>query len=41
MQHEHGQELRAAESADQKQRLQAMFDERYRLTQEAFAKELA
>lgn len=40
MQHEHGQELRAAESADQKQRLQAMFDERYRLTQEAFAKEL-
>lgn len=40
MQHDHGQELREAETEAQQVHLQTMFDERYRLTQEAFVKEL-
>lgn len=40
MQHEHGQELRAAETEAERERLQAMFGERYTLTQQALAQEL-
>lgn len=40
MQHEHGQELRKAETEDKKLHLQALFEDRYRLTQEALAQEL-
>lgn len=40
MQHDHAQELRAVEDEAQRDHLQAMFDERYRLTQEALAEEL-
>lgn len=40
MQHDHAQELRAVEDEAQRDHLQAMFEERYRLTQEALAEEL-
>lgn len=40
MQHQHGQELRAAETEEQKAHLQTMFEERFRLTQDALAQEL-
>lgn len=40
MQHQHGQELRAAETEEQKAHLQTMFEERFRLTQDALAEEL-
>ncbi len=40
MQHEHGQELRNTESEEQRAHLQAMFEERYQQTQEAFSREL-
>lgn len=40
MEHEHGQEMRAAESEAQAEHLQALFNERYALTQEAFEQEL-
>lgn len=38
--HQHGQEMRAAETEDQRKHLQAMYEERLLLTQEAQAKEL-
>lgn len=40
MEHEHGKEMRAAETEAQAAHLQAMFNERYALTQEAFEQEL-
>lgn len=40
MEHEHGKEMRAAETEAQAALLQAMFNERYALTQEAFEQEL-
>lgn len=40
MQHEHGQEMRAAETEAERNHLQTLFDERYRLTQEALAQEV-
>ncbi|MFZ7338357.1 phage tail tape measure protein, partial [Comamonas jiangduensis] len=40
MQHEHGQEMRAAETEAERNHLQTLFDERYRLTQEALAEEV-
>lgn len=40
MQHEHGQEMRQAETESEKLHLQSLFEERQRLTQEALAEEL-
>lgn len=40
MQHEYGQEFRAAETEAERSHLTVMFEERYRLTQEALAQEL-
>ena len=41
MQHEHAQELRAAETEEQRNHLQAMFDDRYAMTKDALDQELA